>query len=160
MSEEEAREAPARPGFQDDLLEKLVGEWELEGSMGTIPLHHRLEARWTLNHQFLQLHYLDLRKENPVPYESLTYVGFNDVEKRYVMLLLDVFGGRFAETVGLGTRQGHVITFEFEYPEGLMTQTLAFDPQRGAWRIDIRARQTDGTWVSFAEKRLTPLEGA
>jgi hypothetical protein len=40
------------------------------------------------------------------------------MSERYVAHWIDVFGGRFSETLGYGKRAGDEIDFIFEYPDG------------------------------------------
>src|SRR6266567_126825 len=50
--------------FHDELLERMVGEWKVSGRMGRQPIDHTCDFRWVLNHQFLQLHFLDVSPTN------------------------------------------------------------------------------------------------
>ena len=147
--------------FTDDLLDRLVGEWELTGNMmDRIPLRQRVTVDWVLNHQFLRMHTIQTDKpQNDRPrYESLTYIGWNVDQHRYVMTLLDVFGGRFAETVGLGTPDDETsITFEFAYPDGPLHNTVTWlDDDR--WQMLLSHRNDGDVWDVFAEKHLTRIK--
>jgi hypothetical protein len=45
-------------------------------------------------------------------------MGYDTTSERYVLHLLDIFGARYSETLGFGTRDGKAIRFVFEYPDG------------------------------------------
>lgn len=40
--------------FEDDLLDKLVGQWSLTGKIGDRPVENNFSAQWILNHQFIE----------------------------------------------------------------------------------------------------------
>jgi hypothetical protein len=49
--------------FQDDLLDKMTGQWKLTGTIRGQTVEYKVEAQWTLNHQFLQVHEKDARRQ-------------------------------------------------------------------------------------------------
>jgi uncharacterized protein YjaZ len=73
--------------FQDRLLDHLVGIWKLTGVVAGDSVENIFEAKWVLNHQFLQLHYKDVNV--PSEYEALVYIGFNHQQNRYIVHWLD-----------------------------------------------------------------------
>jgi hypothetical protein len=94
-------------GWHDDLLEQMVGNWKLDGIVMGQPAHHSVTAQWTLGHQFLQIHE-QTSSDAPATesrYDATWFLGFDDVSERYVLHLMDVFGGRYSETLGYGTRE-------------------------------------------------------
>lgn len=88
----------------DPLLDKLVGDWVVERSMGSRKSANRVHAEWALAHQFLRLHYEDVAV--PSRFEAMVFIGYDNEESRYVAHWIDVFGGRFSETLGYGRREG------------------------------------------------------
>ena len=108
--------------FKDELLERLIGIWELTGVVAGDSVVNTFEARWVLNHQFLQLHYKDVNV--PSQYEALVYVGFNHQENRYVVHWLDIFGGSYSESLGFGRRENNSITFVFKSSDSLLHNTF------------------------------------
>jgi len=63
----------ARPGrtrwsqafFKNDLLNNMVGAWQLSGTIMHRPVKHTIEAEWVLNHQFLRIHEKDAADAAP-----------------------------------------------------------------------------------------------
>src|SRR5262244_2905307 len=104
-----AAQAPTAPPplFRDDLLDQMVGFWDLTGTVRGQPVHERTDAEWILNHQFLRIH----RKEIEGMHEALMYIGYDTVSERFVAHLLDTFGGRGSETLGYGIRTGDKLQF-------------------------------------------------
>src|SRR5258706_4513004 len=73
--------------FHDDLLNHLVGKWNVtaiaHGSMFTSDL----DADWVLNHQYLLIH---LKSHEIIPWwhvkmEYYEYIGYNHYQKRYTI---------------------------------------------------------------------------
>ncbi len=145
--------------FHDDLLDKLVGKWRISGNVVGRKLEQLGEVKWVLNHQFLQLHFLDVSladPKDPTPnYEALVYIGYDNMSERYVMFWLDIFGGRFAETMGFGTRQSSdAIMFVFQYPDGPLKNTFTLNKAQGTWTIKIVQKNASGKWTDFATELL------
>jgi len=112
-----------------------------------------------LNHQFLRLHE---KTEASAPtserrYEAIWFLGYDPVSDRYVLHLLDVFGGRFSETLGYGTRDGDSIRFVFEYPDGPFHTTYRWRPETGTWQWLMEQKDKEGKWTNFADLKLARL---
>lgn len=128
--------AQAPAGWRDDLVDHLVGTWKMEGQIMGRDSHHEVEAAWMLNHQFLRIQ----EKTGPdAPdsekwYEAIWFLGYDPVSERYLLHLLDVFGGRFSETLGYGTRDGNAIRFVFEYPDGPFRSSDQWSPEKDTWQ--------------------------
>ena len=142
----------ALAGFSDDLLNHLTGSWKMTGQILGKPVTHAVTAEWTLNHQFLRIH----EKDTAVPpeYEVDIYVGYDDLSERYVVHWLDVFGGRYSETLGYGKRDGNSIRFVFEYPDGPFTNTFNWKPEQHKWQWVLENKK-DGKWRNFATLDLS-----
>jgi hypothetical protein len=146
------------PGeWRDDLVDHMAGTWQLRGRVMGREAHHTVEAEWVLNHQFLRIHE---KTEAGAPaseqrYEAIWFLGYDPVSERYVVHLLDVFGGRFSETIGFGVREGNAIRFVFEYPDGPFHTAFQWSPEKDTWQWQMTQKDKDGKWVSFADLQLT-----
>ena len=102
--------------WRDDLVDDLAGTWKLEGRVLGRAAHHDVQAEWVLNHQFLRIHEKTAATAPPAEnrYEAIWFLGYDAISERYVLHLLDVFGGRYSEALGYGTRDGNAIRFVFE----------------------------------------------
>jgi len=140
-----------------DLVNQLAGSWKLEGTVMGSQAHHDVQADWVLNRQFLRI----TEKTSPGapanerPYDSIWYLGYDAVSERYVLHLMDTFGGRFSETLGYGTREGNEIRFVFEYPDGPFHNTYRWNPEEKSWQWQMEQKDKDGKWSSFADLKLT-----
>jgi Protein of unknown function (DUF1579) len=151
-------DGPHRP-FQDDLLENLQGQWKLTGTIAGHPGEGVLDAAWVLNHQFLKIH----EKGTSVipgrpPYEADVYIGYDNASDRYVIHWIDIYGGRFSETIGYGTRSGNTIRFNFEYPDGPFHNTFTWNPEGKSWRFLLEQKNDAGTWGVFADRTAAKVK--
>lgn len=145
------QDGPARL-FQDSLVAQLAGEWSMTGDLRGQAQNLTLKAEWVLNHQFLRLEMKD--RGTPPAYEAVCYIGYDNASERYVAHWIDIFGGRVSETLGYGKREGNVMHFVFEYPEGPFRSDYVLDPITG-WRVDMTQKTATGAWQDFAHYRLT-----
>lgn len=150
----EADPPAARPG--GELLDELVGQWELSGSMGEQALAQNVAAEWVLNRQFLRVTFRDRDppKGKAVAYEATAFIGREPNSGRYVMHLLDVFGPEYSKTLGVGTRDGAAIVFRFDYPGKPFRARHAWNGAERVWDIKITYQDRAGEWKGFAEKHL------
>ena len=145
--------------WRDDLVDHMTGDWKLEGQIMGHDAHHQVHSEWVLNHQFLRIHE---RTDVGAPasehrYEATWFLGYDPVSERYVLHLLDVFGARFSETLGYGTRDGNAIRFVFEYPDGPFHTTYRWSPEKDTWQWLMEQKDKDGKWTNFADLKLTRL---
>jgi len=149
--------AQAPAGWHDDLIDHMTGNWTLTGPVMGHDAHHEVQAEWVLNHQFLRIHEKTAASApaSERRYEAVWFLGHDAVGDRYVLHLLDVFGGRYSETLGYGTRDGNAIRFVFEYPDGPFHTTYRWSPETGAWQWLLEQKDKDGKWTQFADLKLT-----
>ena len=156
---------PARSGAQapaalrDDLVDHMAGTWAMEGRVMGRDAHHKVQAEWVLNHQFLRI-----REETDAGapasehrYEATWFLGYDPVSDRYVVHLLDMFGARYSETIGYGVRDGDSIRLVFEYPDGPFHTTYRWSPEKDTWQWLMEQKNKDGKWTNFADLKLTRL---
>lgn len=151
-----AQESLDGPGhvFQDDLLDHLQGTWKATGPIRGRPAEVHVTAAWVLNHQFLHVH----EKGVSSPYEAEIYIGYDNASDRYVIHWIDIYGGRFSETLGYGTKSGDSIKFVFEYPDGPFRNTFTWDPKSKTWRFFLENKDTAGNWKTFADQTAVKVE--
>lgn len=135
----------------------MAGAWVLEGTVMGATAHHDVTVEWVLNRQFLRI-YEKTSSTAPASekrYEAIWFLGYDSVSERYVAHLLDLFGVRFSETLGYGTRDGNAIRFVFEYPDGFFHTTYQWSPQRDSSQWLLEQKDKDGKWTTFADLKLT-----
>jgi hypothetical protein len=138
--------------FQDELLDHLAGDWKLTRKMRGRTAENTLKAEWVLQHQFLRIHMKDVA--TPPSYEAMVFIGYDNASERYVAHWIDVFGGRFSETLGYGARDGNRIKFVFEYPDGPFHNTFTWDAEAKTWTFLMEQKDQTGKWKEFAVDQL------
>jgi len=144
-----------QPEWQDDLVNRMTGTWKLTGPLLGVEAHHTVTAEWVLNHQFLRIHEKTSEgaPESERRYEAIWFLGYDPTSERYVLHLLDIYGGRFSETLGYGVRDGNTIRFVFEYPDGPFHTTFRWSPQDDSWQW-LMEQKEKGKWSTFADLKL------
>jgi len=68
---------------------------------------------------------------------------------------LDIYGGRFSETLGYGTRTNNEVRFVFEYPDGPFHTTFRWLPDNKQWEWLMETKTKSGQWKQFADLTLS-----
>ena len=85
----------------------------------------------------------------------MVFVGYDNMNDRCVVHWLDIFGGRFSETLGSGRRKDrNSIRFRFEGGTGPLQNTFTRNPRNGAWSMVIDQKDAKGKWTTFAHESL------
>jgi hypothetical protein len=144
----------------DALLDNLVGDWSMTGTVAHRQAHDTVHADWVLNHQFLRIHEKNeviVTSDSP-GYEAIVMVGYDHASDRYVVHWMDIYGGRFSETLGYGTRNGNDIALTFEYPDGPFHTTFRWKPVSKSWQWLMEQKNKEGKWTQFADLTLAPAD--
>lgn len=143
--------------WPDSLVDHMTGAWIMQGKIMGRDAHHEVRAEWVLNHQFLSIHEKTAADAPSAEhrYEASWFLGYDPVSERYVLHLLDVFGGRFSETLGYGSRDGDSIRFVFEYPDGPFHTAYCWSKQDDSWEWVMEQKDKAGKWTTFADLKLT-----
>jgi hypothetical protein len=146
-------------GFQDDLLDKMAGEWVMRGTIAGDEITHDLVAEWVLEHYYLRFHEISREVDStgtPL-YEAIVFIDWDEPSSRYACLWLDSTGGGgiASQVLGYAKRDGDSLPFVFDVGEGsVIYTTFAYrrDTDAWEWTIDIEK----GEKLSrFAEVVLT-----
>ena len=141
----------------DDLLNRLVGRWSLEGKMGNSALHQEVVAEWVLDGLMLQMRFSPVRigeGGNP-DYHAIYLIGRDQKTDKYVLHLFDTFGVSSHPVPGIGERRSNTLSFRFDYDSGPWFNTFHWEPSAGTWKNRITHRE-GGKELTFAEKELIP----
>ena len=141
--------------LHDELLENMLGSWRLNGKIAGRQVEHTVDTDWVLNHQFLRLHEKEVATTDKLPYEAIVMIGYDNACERYAAHWMDIFGGRFSETLGYGKRSDSQIEFVFEYPDGPFHTIFRWDVGSQHWQWLMRQKNEAGQWTDFADATLT-----
>jgi hypothetical protein len=140
------------PALQDPFLDNFVGNWSVERKMGKGQVQQTsVRCEWVLNHQFIEFHYGSAEVKSE--YEAFVFIGFDDAAKSYVCHWVDVFGAKDSE-LGRGKLDDKLLTLEFKFGKGELTNKFTFNPQTETWTSLIRQIEK-GEWKTFAEEKWT-----
>lgn len=143
-------------GWHDELVDRMAGKWTMTGPVMGGTAHHDVDAEWVLDHQFLRI--TEKTAESAAAserrYEAIWFLGYDSTSERYVLHLVDVYGGRFSETLGYGVRDGNAIRFVFEYPDGPFHTTFQWSPETNSWQWLMTQKDKVGKWTTFADLKL------
>jgi hypothetical protein len=156
--------AAAGPGFQDLLLDRMVGEWVLRGTIRDAECTHDVVAEWVLGHQYLRFHEVAREKDEAgaPAYEALVFLGWDEPTGRYACLWLDGTGGGGLTAEGIGHAEPAEDRLAFVFGDratSAILTTFAYDREEDAWRwlIDI---DRNGAVSTFARLKMTRRESS
>jgi len=147
------------PARKDPLLDRLAGNWILQGTIAGHETTHDIESEWVLNHEYLRIHEASREKnaQGQPAYEAIVLIEWNEASKEYKCLWLDsTGGGGLAVPAAPGKRGNDEIAFFFKDKDkdsGVRT-TFAYSraADTWAWLID---NESGGKRTSFARVKLT-----
>ena len=145
--------------FEDELLDRLVGEWVMRGQIAGDDIVHDLEVEWILANHYIQIKEVSReRDENGDPeYEALVLIGWDDAIEQYACLWLDVTGGEGLTNgvIGKASRDGDAIPFVFDMGgDAAIHNTFGYDRESDRWNWVID-NVRGGTPSRFANVTLT-----
>lgn len=145
--------------FQDSLLDRMTGNWILNGTIAGQEVTHDLKVSWILEHQYLQISEISREKDldGTSAYEALVFIGWDPKINMYDCLWLDVTGGSglTGESIGHAVRKGDEIPFIFKMPTGnLFYTTFIYERETDTWRWTMDGEEY-GKLNPFARVRLT-----
>ncbi len=148
--------------FNNQLLNHLVGKWDVEAIVHDEKFTIDLEAEWVMNHQYLHIHLKSREVVHwlKVPYESEFFFGYNRSNKRYTVHEMSVFGddGPY-EGFCYGYQAGNEfkIVKKWAGSDTLTIQRFTWKPDSKSWHIDMR-QQIDGKEAeSIVFMKLKPI---
>ena len=144
---------------KDPLLDRLAGNWILQGTIAGRETTHDIESEWVLNHEYLRIHEASREKnaEGQTAYEAIVFIEWNEASNEYKCLWLDsTGGGGLAVPSAPGKRGNDDITFFFKDKDkdsGVRT-TFAYNKGDDTWNWLID-NVNGGKLKSFARVKLT-----
>ena len=143
--------------FQDELLDKFVGNWVLKGMIAGGDVTHDIDADWVLGHQYLRFH--DVSRETTergaLVYDATVYIGWDEAFDRYVCMWLDsTGGGGLASNVfGYAEPANDTLAFVFGDGNARFHTTFAYNREKDTWDWIMDAEK-DGHRTPFARATM------
>jgi len=144
--------------FQDSLINRMAGNWILTGTIGGTKTTHDVTAEWVLAHQYLQLHEVSREKDSTghPAYEAIVYFGWDEPQKQYACLWLDITGGGglSAQAIGHGKRNVNEIPILFKGSDGsIFHTTFVYEKNTDTWKW-LMDNEENGKLQPFARVTL------
>ena len=145
--------------LHDDLLNHLVGKWNITSVAHGFSSTAVLEAEWVLNHQFLHYH---LKSNEAIPWihmqmEIDCFISYNHNSKPYVVLGMSVFGVDDFEGFCYGYRNGNelkLIQKGNNETDPTNIQRYTWEPISKSWTIQSRPVISGKEGDVFLEMKL------
>jgi hypothetical protein len=145
--------------FEDSLLDRMTGNWLMQGTIEGKETTHDVVVEWVLGHEYLRIREVSHEKNTAgeAMYEAIVFIGWDRPSGKYACLWLDNTGGGglSAQAVGYAKRRGDEIPFLFKGSDGSLFHTT-FVYQRGTdawqWLMDCEEK---GKLEPFSRVKLT-----
>lgn len=128
--------------FHDDLLDHLVGNWNVSSVAHGSSFTGDLDARWVLNHQYLLIH---LKSHQVIPWwhvqmEFYQYVGYNHHQNRYTIHGMSIEGDEdLSEGFCYGYRAGNEFKTVAKFGgDTMIVQRFNWQPHTKSWIVQSR----------------------
>ena len=147
--------------FQDSLLDHMVGNWVLQGTIAGKETIHDIRATWVLDHEYVQLQETSREKKasGNAEYEAIVYIGWDQPSSQYACMWLDNTGGGGlnGQAIGHAKKNDNEIAFLFTGSDGSNFHTaFAYDRKSDVWRW-IMDSEEKSKLVPFARVTLKRL---
>jgi hypothetical protein len=143
---------PSVPLRMDSLLQRLVGRWEMSGTVRGNAVAYRLDVERVLQGRFIQLHMEDVSR--PPRYEASVFLGVDSAQSRYIAHWMDAFGAGFSIPPGIGAMRGDTVQLRFDYPGGPFRDHFVYDRRQDSWYFRLESQDTSRVWRLFAEYQV------
>ncbi len=151
--------------FHDDLLNHLVGEWNVTAIAHGFPTTSVINVKWILSHQLLEFHLTgnDTIPWIGMPMEFEYFIGYNHPGKRYIIHGVSVFGYDEDEGFWYAYRNGNEIKIYqtaniTAHSDTLNIQTLTWEPASNSWHIQSRPQIAGKEGEVFLDMKLTAVK--
>ena len=128
---------PTRP---EELLDRLAGNWVLNGKLAGRETTHDILADWALNRGYLRIHEISREKapSGAAFYEAIIFISYNAKTSDYTCMWLDSTSneGLVAEGFGHAKRSENSLPFVFRDASGQVSfeNTFVYDPTSDSWK--------------------------
>ena len=115
-------------GLRDELLDRMIGEWVLRGTMAGGEVVHDVTFEWVVQHHYVRMHEVAREREadGRPAYEAMVIIGEDPHSDGYAAMWLDNTGtgGLTGDGLGHAMAIGDSIPFVFHFPDGSPWHTI------------------------------------
>ena len=136
-----ARQSTAIAEARPDLLNKLVGNWVLKGTLAGKQTVHDVRAGWVLNDKYVRLNEVsrDLDGRRRSAYEASIYIGWEPHSRTYTCIWLDSTAVATAGVSCSARPMPNQISFLFKDKAGtiIFANTFTYNPGMDHWKWQL-----------------------
>lgn len=140
-SVESAGNISAEPGTPQDLLNRMVGDWVLEGVIAGETSTHDVNAAWVLQHNYVRITEVSRERDaaGRPQYEAVIYIGWLDSAGRVVCYWFDNTEVATPGVTCSAAQAGDTIPFEFRDVQGglIFFNTFTYDRNADTWQWNL-----------------------
>ena len=124
------------------LMNHLVGQWTMMGTLGAKQSVHDVEASWILKREYVQFHEMSRERaaDGGPAYEAVVLLSWHVKTGEFMCLWLDntAGGGLSPEGIARGRPSGDAIPLVFTLSQGeSLHTTFTYDPSADTWSLTI-----------------------
>jgi hypothetical protein len=143
----------------DSLLDHMVGNWILQGTIAGQVTTHDIVADWVLGHQYIQLKEISREKDTDgkPSYEAIVFITREQNKNQYTCLWLDNSGngGLSAQSIGHANPKGDNLEFVFRINDSsTFHTTFLYDKISNSWQWQMDSKENN-MQEPFARVKLT-----
>lgn len=142
----------------DSLLARLVGEWDMRGTVRGRPVVYRVSAQKALAGRYVEIHMRDTSSK--AGYEARVFIGQDTVPGAVIVHWIDNTGAAFSVPAGVGNVIGDTLRFEFAYSNGPFRDRFVYRAATRDWDIRLESGDGKGGWRSFGDYVMAPRQKA
>ena len=141
------------------LMDHMVGEWLMTGTVDGEPVTHDVSAEWILGRRYVRIHEVSRERDEAgaLAYEAWIHIAWDPQSAKYVVMWLDSTATtNFAEEgVGHGKPDGDRIPFVWGLADGSgIRNTFQYDREDDTWLWAIDNVGDSGATSVFARLHL------
>ena len=151
-----------QPPVNAPLLDHLVGNWAMEGTMVGEHRIDDVQAEWVIDHHYLRIHEKARQKNSKGQlYEAFIYIAWNQEKSvggknQFSCVWLDIWGGLDIRSLGVAVAKENELPFIFMEQNGEpgFSNVFTYDPATDSWewRLDNVVK---GEMKEFGRLKLT-----
>lgn len=143
----------------ESLLERMTGEWVMQGTIDNEEITHDIYIDQILNRQYVRIHEVAREKDTAgqPAYEAWIHIAWDKANEEYVVMWLDNTGvtNFSADGVGHGKPDGERIPFIWKLADGSgIHNTFAYVRASDTWSWEIDNVDKSGKFSPFARVTL------
>jgi hypothetical protein len=126
--------------FDDDLLDHLVGKWNVTGFVYGAPAKLTFQGEWVLNHQFIRVYE---KSDGNIPganfpFEAYLFIGYDNYTKSYIPHIMSMYGGTCGQNSVKAYETGNEFKLVIIEPCVIGVERFIWEPATRSWHIESR----------------------